>query len=304
MRINRFNSRALTRVDLPAMSTLRPAAFTLVELLVVIGVIAVLVGILLPALAAARRSAYSVKCLNTLRQVATGAMIHANQHKGFYPLAGHLQTPGARPADVRDPERVRYTYYEPPGGAYVIASFHGAIGWIFGNRGGLDEFTFNAQVAAENDPEGFLRMFYCPSDLSRPQEMPYAWVHYAAGFNWYLRQSYVVNEAFVGWDDAKDRRRGNVNRISKPSEVFLAMDGRPGAPARRVGNMSFATIINKTALGPVTLADALQGNARAGDPENFDPKRHRTRVNICFLDGHAESLPIEVGKLRAVLILP
>ncbi len=282
----------------------RHGAFTLVELLVVIGVIGVLIGILLPALAAARRSAQSVKCLNNLRQISTGATIHANRHKGFYPLAGHLQTPGARPADVRDPERVRYTYYEPPNGAYVIASFHGAIGWVFGNRGGLDEFTFNAQVAAENDPEGFLRMFYCPSDLTRPQEMPYAWVYYAAGFNWYLRQSYVVNEGFLGWDDSLNRRRGNINQIKRPAEVFLAMDGRPGAPSRRVGNMSFATIVNKTTTGPSTLADALAGNARAGDPQNFDSKRHRQRVNICFLDGHAETLPIEMGKLRAVLILP
>ena len=283
----------------------RGGAFTLVELLVVIGVIGVLVGILLPALAAARRAAQSVKCLNNLRQVATGALIHSQRHKGFYPLAGHLQAPGARPADLRDPERVRYTYYEPPNSSYFLASFHGAIGALFGNQRGLDEFTFNAQVAAENDPEGFLRMFYCPSDLSRPEEMTYAWVYYANdGAGWYLRQSYVVNEAFLGWDDARDRRRGNVNRIAKPSQVFLAMDGRTGGPARRVGNMSFATITNKTSLGPVTLADALAGNARAGDPQNFDLRRHRTRVNIGFLDGHAETLPIEAGKLRSVLILP
>jgi prepilin-type processing-associated H-X9-DG protein/prepilin-type N-terminal cleavage/methylation domain-containing protein len=279
-------------------------AFTLVELLVVIGVIGVLVGILMPALAAARRSAQSVKCLNNLRQIATGAMIHAQRHKGFYPLAGNLQTPGARPADLRDPERVRYTYYEPPNGAYFLASFHGAIGSVFGNQRGLDEFTFNAQVAAENDPEGFLRMFYCPSDLSRPEEMTYAWVYYAGGFGWYLRQSYVVNEAFVGWDDARDRRRGNINQIKRPAEVMLAMDGRTGGPSRRVGNMSFATVANKTPNGPVTLADALLGNARAGDPQNFDHQRHRKRVNISFLDGHAETLAIEAGKLRAVLILP
>jgi prepilin-type processing-associated H-X9-DG protein/prepilin-type N-terminal cleavage/methylation domain-containing protein len=282
-----------------------PRAFSLVELLVVIGVIGVLVGILLPALAAARRSAQSVKCLNNLRQVATGAMIHASRHKGFYPLAGHLQTAGAGPQDLSDPERVRYTYYEPPIGRPFLASFHGAVGAVFGNRGGLDPFQFNAQVAAENDPEGFLRMFYCPSDLSRPEEMTYAWVYYADdGSGWYLRQSYVVNEAFLGWDDSTNRRRGNINRISRPSEVFLAMDGRPGGTSRGEGSMSFATVINKWPTGPVTLANALEGHARAGDPENFDHKRHRERVNICFLDGHAESLPIEAGKLRSVMILP
>jgi len=284
---------------------LRARAFTLVELLVVIGVIGVLVGILLPALAAARRSAQSVKCLNNLRQIATGAMIHAQHHKGFYPLAGNLQTPGARPGDLRDPERVRYTYYEPPNSSYFLASFHGAVGSVFGNQRGLDEFTFDAQVAAENDPEGFLRMFYCPSDLGRPEEMTYAWVYYSGGgFGWYLRQSYVVNEAFLGWDDARDRRRGNINQIKRPAEVMLAMDGKTGGPSRRIGNMSFATVYNKRPEGPITLADALAGGVRAGDPQNFDPQRHRKRVNISFLDGHAETLPIEAGKLRAVLLLP
>ena len=68
--------------------------------------------------------------------------------------------------------------------------------------------------------------------------------------------------------------------------------------------MSFATVYNKFSTGPVTLANVVRPSARAGDPENFDHKRHRQRVNISFLDGHAESLPIEEGKLRGVMILP
>ena len=60
--------------------------FTLIELLVVIAIIALLIGILLPALGAARESAKKVVCQTNQRQITLAFMEYANDHDGKYPL--------------------------------------------------------------------------------------------------------------------------------------------------------------------------------------------------------------------------
>ncbi|MEL7237417.1 MAG: prepilin-type N-terminal cleavage/methylation domain-containing protein [Planctomycetota bacterium] len=64
----------------------RKRAFTLVELLVVIGIIALLISILLPTLASARKAARRTVCLSNLRQLHNSYLFYANDFKGQVPL--------------------------------------------------------------------------------------------------------------------------------------------------------------------------------------------------------------------------
>src|SRR5438105_6866956 len=61
------------------------AGFTLVELLVVIGIIALLISILLPVLGRARESAIAIQCMSNLRQIAVADQMYVNQYNWHMP---------------------------------------------------------------------------------------------------------------------------------------------------------------------------------------------------------------------------
>jgi prepilin-type processing-associated H-X9-DG protein len=247
----------------------RRGAFTVVEVLVLIGMLAVAVSILLPSLSRARNGAKLVQCLSNLRQLAMATVMYANDNNSLMPAGG--EAPQKRwdwiywdaAAAANDP-----VFREP--GRSALAPYLG------GKRVAPGVFTVAPQV---------LR---CPSDRmdlhpaaasGRPR------YEYSYGMNAYLCDNERAYQLGLGLAESRRDRwtEFRINLIRRPGHKILFIDH-----AERTSNDGLWV------PGPDAGVGGAAGGDRAADELADRHEARKTlraregRGNVSFVDGHAE----------------
>jgi prepilin-type processing-associated H-X9-DG protein/prepilin-type N-terminal cleavage/methylation domain-containing protein len=232
-------------------------AFTLVELLVVIGIIALLISVLLPALSKARQAGQAVKCLSNLRQINIAMTLFAQANRGALPQVGTGSVTGTEPFDIDGvTTQVNVLWF---GGFY---------------NGNADTGTFYAPAAMLAPYWGTADVGGCPAsddvrDLSRKGYGP---VDYA--YNSIFARHKEWSAAPIG----PPNRNGlgvKLSAIRRSSEKAVVWD------SMRVN----AGVMQRTPFGYPSTGNVFTGGAEP----NFQG-RHNGLGNVGWADGHASAV--------------
>jgi prepilin-type processing-associated H-X9-DG protein/prepilin-type N-terminal cleavage/methylation domain-containing protein len=255
---------------------LRSRAFTLAELLVVIGIIGLLIAILLPALALARRYARNVQCASNLRTLGQLLVLRANDRQGYMPLAGDI-SPGRNhngvdnPRTLGDTSKARYDYLDNNGNGslYVVTALPASLAPYIINKPVRDD-SWQDATADLYAPGPLQNAFTCPADENTIERIytPQQWVNNSpsetslGGYS-----SYGFNAEIFGWAD----HEGGGNTC----DTMRMCDSNPAAP------------IEIWVLGDnLSLGDVYLGTGGTVGNGVFDLVRHRGTMNILYVDGH------------------
>ncbi len=167
----------------------KEARFTLIELLVVIAIIAILAGVLLPAINKAKNMAYGVSCKNNLKSIGIYVVSYMGDYRDFLPVG----------AKYNNPDGVSFTFFT------CIRDY--CPQFLYNNGTYYDPIN----SSSNNVPENFGRVFRCPSDTFR-KEKSSARVKYAL--------SYAFHGA-IGWDSSSQK---TITKIKRSSERIYRID--------------------------------------------------------------------------------
>lgn len=333
-------TNALEPLEVSWVNRRQTRGFTLVELLVVIGIIAVLISVLLPALGRARSAAQTVQCLSNVRQLAIASIMFANEHKGFMQTVTSDRDPNAFPTWVirfQDPQRTKWSYRSDNN---QLQDVYSALLRYLGARG---DATF------QTDADNKTRVFRCPSDQWLDQAVegqngyrifnnvvslpggPYFPISYGANVDVLA----VSDSGGIGRFGLNDRvgvpggpppfdgtaingvRAGQplqarIFKAHKPSEVLLFADcgtRPPRVPPETIPlDMRDALYYTSNYMNNqsgMTLNDLgrLSGVMKTTWLKDRVPlKRHRDKINVAFCDGHGDT--VLVSKFSEVRISP
>jgi prepilin-type N-terminal cleavage/methylation domain-containing protein/prepilin-type processing-associated H-X9-DG protein len=269
--------------------------FTLVELLVVIGIIAVLVGLLLPALNRAREQANSVKCQSNLRQIAQGMFAYSAENSGWVIPSYNLpQQAGAPTNDVAGPGVIMDGWPSILDRDGYVRSPDQSIATAFYCPDTLDiDGMANGQTGTNaGDPRGWVEWpmeFAGPTFSDSDPQIPTTWP--TQGFNKIIRCSY--------WINAYNPIGGAVTNIAQNDLYYTASVGfGPDASGQYIRLHKTTNIRHSSSL--IVAADGVYMGRQSVDQNGMNnsrigyrhpgPAGPNTVANVGFADGHVESL--------------